>query len=76
MGLAGAYYHLSNNFVDLVNDASPGPQLRDNYWTLEAFYNFQITPWLHWSPDIQYVYNGIKGDDNAFIVQSRVVVDF
>jgi porin len=76
IGVAGHYAHLSDNFTSLANLASPGSQLRDNYWTFEAFYNYQVTPWLHVSPSIQYAGNGIKGDDNAVIIGSRMVIDF
>jgi carbohydrate-selective porin OprB len=79
MGIAGSYYHLSDGFtnaVNLVGRATAGPQLRDNYWTLEAFYNFQVTPWLHVSPNIQYLGPERKGSDNAVVIGSRLVIDF
>jgi carbohydrate-selective porin OprB len=79
MGIAGSYYHLSEGFTDAVNlvgSATAGPQLRDNYWTMEAFYNFQVTPWMHVSPNIQYLGSEREGVDNALIIGSRLVVDF
>jgi porin len=75
IGLAASYYHLSNGFTRLVNDVSPDG-LRNSYWTLETFYNFQVTPWLHLSPNIQYTKAPNKGTHNAFIVGSRLVIDF
>lgn len=47
-------------YIDVSNPTLTGPFgntrsfLRDEYG-LEAFYNFAITPWMHLTPDIQYI---------------------
>lgn len=40
---------------------------------VEAFYNFQVTPWLNISPDIQYIYPGAGAiADDAFVYGVRL----
>ncbi len=74
MGLAGHYYHYADDYVDLVSGI-PGENLRDNSWTFEAFYNVQLTPWLHLTPNFQYAQNEQKSDDPAVIPGLRLVID-
>lgn len=73
MGFAAHYYHLADGFVDLVNTAGGG--LHDEVWTTEAYYNVQLTPWLHLTPNFQYVQNEQSDDDPAVIIGTRLVVD-
>lgn len=75
MGIAGHYIHLADNFVDLVSSI-PGENLRDEFWTTELFYNYEINPWLHLSPNFQYAQNENTGDNPAVILGTRLVVDF
>ena len=72
MGVAGWWNGLSPNFKDLV---SPEVDLR-NFWGFELYYNLQINKWLHLTPDIQFIRNGIKGDDLAVVPGVRLVMDF
>ncbi len=74
-GIAGHYNHLSDDFVDLVS-LLPKEDLRSNTWSFELFYNYQINPWLHLTPSIQYAQNQNRNDDPAFIPGVRLVVDF
>jgi len=39
---------------------------------LEIYYNFQVTPWLNITPDIQYILPGIKLGDESFVFGLRV----
>jgi carbohydrate-selective porin OprB len=45
-------------------------------WGLELYYNFEINPWLHLTPDLQLVQNDDKDDDFAVIPGIRLVLDF
>ena len=74
MGIAYHYYHLADDFVALVS-ALPSENLRDNSWSSEVFYNVQITPWLHLTPNFQYAQNENKSDDPAIIAGVRLVID-
>jgi carbohydrate-selective porin OprB len=53
----------------------PGENLRDDSWSLEAFYNYEINPWLHVTPNFQYAQNEQSGDDPAVILGVRLVID-
>jgi porin len=73
IGIAGHYYHYADHYVDLVNDA--GINQRDNSWSTEVYYNLEVTPWLHLSPNFQYAQNASDDDDPAVIVGARLVID-
>jgi hypothetical protein len=72
MGVAGWYTWLSDNFEDLV---SPVTDVQDT-WGFELYYNFEINPWLHLSPDLQLAQNAQEDDDLAVIAGVRLVMDF
>ena len=74
MGFAAHYYHFADDIVSLVSEI-PSENMRDDSWTLEAFYNYQITPWLHATPSIQYAQNASKSDDPGVIPGIRLVID-
>jgi porin len=74
MGIAAHYYHMADDIVDLGDEA--GVNLRDNSWTTELYYNYEINPWLHLSPNVQYGQNENGDDDPAVIVGARLVIDF
>jgi carbohydrate-selective porin OprB len=74
MGIAAHYYHMADDIVDLGDEA--GVNLRDNSWTTELYYNYEINPWLHLSPNVQYGQNEHGDDDPAVIVGARLVIDF
>ena len=75
MGFGAHYYHLADNFVDTASTL-PGVNLRGNFWTTEVYYNFEINPWLHLTPNFQYAQNENTSDDPAVILGARLVVDF
>jgi porin len=72
MGVSGWYSGLANDFVDLTGDA--GIRLRDT-WGVEFYYNFEINPWLHLTPDLQFINNERRGDSVAIIPGVRLVID-
>lgn len=49
-----------------------------NETALECYYNMQITPWLHVSPDIQYIFNpgGDASVQDAVVLGVRVGIMF
>jgi len=68
-GLAWYYVGASNEFgppvVGLL-DPQDGTGV-------EMFYNFQVTPWLNVTPDVQYILPGNRGiADDAFVYGLRV----
>jgi porin len=73
MGVSWWFTGLSNNFTDLTRDV--GFPTRDTYG-VEIFYNIQLNPWLHLTPDLQIVRNENKGDNTAIIPGVRMVIDF
>jgi len=71
---AGAFYNqLSSNFKDLTS--SVGVELR-NIWGAEIYYNAEISPWFHVTPNIQLVSNQNESDSTAVILGVRAVIDF
>ena len=69
MGAAVWYNGLSGDFKDLV---SPVDDLRD-LWGVELYYNVEITPWFHVTPDLQILQNEFDDDDTAVVVGVRGV---
>ena len=45
-------------------------------WGLELYYSFQVTPWLHITPDAQLIRSARRKDSTAVIIGARAVVDF
>ncbi len=43
---------------------------------LELFYNAEITPWLHFTPDFQIINQGLPGTDTAYVLGMRTHVIF
>ena len=45
---------------------------------LEIYYNAQITPWCHITPEVQYIINpgGDKSVDDALVLGIRAVINF
>jgi porin len=69
----GAWWNgLSDDFKDLASEA--GDDLTDP-WGLEAYYNYELTPWAHISADLQLVQNQNDGDDFAIMPGIRMVID-
>ena len=74
MGFAAHYYHMADDLVELGDDF--GLNLSEDVWTTELYYNYQINPWLHLSPNVQYAQNENDDDDPAVIIGARLVIDF
>ncbi len=50
--------------------------VRDGEQGFEIYYEAEVTPWLHLTPDLQVVRPGFSGNDTAVILGLRVLVDF
>ena len=49
----------------------------ESEWGLEAFYNIAITPWLQFTPDIQYIQPGVPGGvDDVLMLATRIQMYF
>ncbi len=50
----------------------------DNETVFETYYNVALTPWLHISPDVQYIANpgGDEANNDAIVFGVRVQMDF
>lgn len=69
-GLGAYYYNLSDVLEDTVH---PAAVLNDEA-AIELFYNYAVTPWLYFGPDIQYVKPARGRFDNALIVGLRMQI--
>ena len=45
---------------------------------MEFFYNYQVTPWLNITPDVQWIRPGASAlaTDNAFVYGLRINITF
>ena len=68
--------HHKNTVRDDLLDTVAGNNTRDNSWTFEVFYNYEVTKWAHLTPSLQYAQNDSKDDDPATIPGVRMVIDF
>jgi porin len=73
MGVGAFYNQLSSDFKDLTSTV--GIELR-NIWGSELYYNAEITPWMHVTPNLQFVSNQNQSDSTAIILGLRAVIDF
>ncbi len=48
----------------------------DTEWGMEVFYNIAITPWLQFTPDLQYIQSGLPGTNDAVVVAMRIQMYF
>jgi len=67
-GLGAYYYNLSDELEDTIN---PDVVIGDEA-AIEVFYNWAVTPWLFFGPDIQYVKPARGRFDNALVVGLRM----
>ncbi len=67
----GWYYSGTSNDFGPLGQALLGP--RDGVG-VELYYNFQVTPWLNVTPDLQFLRPGLGaiGEDEAFVYGLRV----
>ncbi|MHC4758094.1 MAG: carbohydrate porin [Planctomycetota bacterium] len=73
MGVGAFYNQLSSDFKNLTSDI--GIELR-NLWGAEIYYNAEITPSFHLTPNLQLVSNQNESDSTAVILGVRAVMDF
>ncbi len=43
---------------------------------MEVFYNLAITPWLQFSPSVQYIGSGQVDEDHSVVVTTRLQLYF
>ena len=85
-GLGWAGTHLSSDLRDGLADVNIDVDSFEH--VIEAFYNFALTPAIHLTLDAQYIINPVvaqvendlggdlESDSHAFIIGSRVQIDF
>jgi len=69
-GLGAYYYNLSDELEDSIN---PIAVIGDEA-AIEAFYNWAVTPWLFFGPNIQFVKPARGRFDNALVVGLRMQI--
>ena len=69
-GLGAYYYNLSDELESTIN---PAVVIGDEA-AIEAYYNWAVTPWLYFGPDIQYVKPAKGRFDNALVVGLRMQI--
>ena len=67
-GVGAYYYNLSDHLEDTGN---PLNRFRDEY-AIEAYYNYEVTPWMIIGPDIQFIRPATGRSDNAFVGALRM----
>jgi porin len=50
--------------------------LLEDEWGMEVFYNLAITPWLQFTPSVQYIDSGQVDVDHSVVVMTRVQLYF
>jgi porin len=71
---AGAFYNqLSGDFKDLTSTIGIE---QENVWGTELYYNAEITPSFHLTPNLQLINNQNQSDSTAVILGLRAVIDF
>ena len=68
-GIGYFYLKLSDKLPSAFN-------LLDDSQGVEVFYNAEILPWLHVTPDFQYIDSGLQTNDSAYIFGIRTKVAF
>jgi porin len=54
----------------------PVIKLEDDVWGIEMYYNFQVTPWLHITPDLQILEPILQSVDTSVVLGLRTKIDF
>jgi carbohydrate-selective porin OprB len=73
-GIGWAITHLSHDFRGAAKLIGSDPDTYENGG--EIFYNFELTPALHLTLNAQIIESPANGRDTAFVLGSRVQVDF
>ena len=61
--------------MGLSDDLSDQFNILDDSQGGEVFYNIEVTPWLHVTPDFQIIDASLERIDTAYIAGIRVKVD-
>lgn len=74
----GLYYlGLSGGFKDLLDLPIVAPNLaQQNEYGLEAYYNAAITPWCHFTTDLQVIEPSTRSLSTAVVLGGRLKIDF
>lgn len=66
------YFHtvLSDELPNLIS-----PLLFDDVDGVEVFYNIEVNPWLHITPDFQYINPGDNRIDDTYVAGIRMKID-
>ena len=73
MGISGWYSGISGEVKDLTSTV--GIDVGD-IWGMELYYNYQITPWVHATANLQFLQNTNPDNDMAIVPGIRLVIDF
>ena len=68
-GIGYFYLELSDKLpsaFDVLNDGQG----------VEVFYNIEALPWLHVTPDFQYIKSSLQTNDDAYVFGIRTKVEF
>jgi porin len=68
-GVGYFYLKLSDQLPSAFN-------ILDDGQGVEVFYNIEAFPWLHVTPDFQYIESGLQTTDSAYIFGLRVKTEF
>ncbi len=71
-GIAYFYQSLNSDFQSAFSLATP---LNDVHGG-EVYYNAAITPWFHWTFDVQVIDPAIEASDTAVVLATRARIDF
>tara|TARA_R110002049_G_scaffold305056_3_gene501073 strand:+ start:14442 stop:15734 length:1293 start_codon:yes stop_codon:yes gene_type:complete len=61
-------------FYAATSDELPGVVLDDYGAGVEFFYNYEVTPWMHLTPDVQIIDAARGNVDNALVVGGRLSI--
>jgi len=63
-------------FYAELSDDLPSPfNLLDDSQGVELFYNVEVTPWLHLTPDFQIIESSLRTADTAYVAGVRAKID-
>jgi len=68
-GAAFYYVELTDQFQGILR------RLDDSYGG-EIYYNFELTPWLHFTPDLQVLSPSLSQIDTTVVTGLRLMVNF
>ena len=62
-------------YVELSDQLHSVFDVIDDAQGVEFFYNIEVRPWLHVTPDYQIIDSGLKTNDTAHVLGLRVKID-